>query len=295
MYFKNTTTLVMNSILMLCIGAYLSACNNNSNSPKNVDSTLAEIRNSDIKNGGDTTKKTISNFQYDSTKKYVFLTFDDGPQPGTMEVYHAIEETGVKATFFMVGLHETFAKSLTSVVDTIRSSYPNTLLANHSYTHAFNDRYFNFYHHPYLALNDFMKAEESLKATHKIMRLPGNDAWVLDSSHITAAPLVKPLCKLFDSTGAKVMGWDVEWHFKRNPHGSGQVPVQSAQAMANAIIYAMENNHGHRKNTVVMLSHDRLFHLPNYKDSLVTMIQILQKAHPEYVYETADHYPGFLK
>ncbi len=50
---------------------------------------------------------SIAPYRYNSTKKYIYLTFDDGPQPGTVSCYHLCITEGVKASFFMVGLHET--------------------------------------------------------------------------------------------------------------------------------------------------------------------------------------------
>lgn len=113
---------------------------------------------------------------YDTSKNYIYLTFDDGPQNGTMNCYHIVKALGVKATFFMVGMHAA-DKPLRAIVDTIRDGYPDILLANHSYTHA-NNRYHYFYDHPYMAEADFTKAQESLDVPYKIIRLPGNSAWV---------------------------------------------------------------------------------------------------------------------
>lgn len=231
-----------------------------------------------------------NNFPMDSTKKYVYLTFDDGPQPGTMNVYHTLQSLGVKGTFFMVGLHATYGKTMRSVVDTIRNSYPDILLANHSYTHA-NGHYMSFYHHVSDCFEDFMKAQKSLEVEKKFIRLPGNSGWVL-ATGMTAHSLVKPVCNLLDSAGYSVFGWDAEWSFKRDPSGSGSVPVQSAEKMVSEIEYALNNHHTHRKNAVVLLSHDRMFHRDNYRDSLYKFIQVLKTRHPNYVFETVENYPG---
>ncbi|HTN37916.1 MAG TPA: polysaccharide deacetylase family protein [Arachidicoccus sp.] len=229
-------------------------------------------------------------FEMDSTKKYVYLTFDDGPQPGTMNVYHTLKSLGVKGTFFMVGLHETYGKTMRSVVDTIRDSYPEILLANHSYTHA-NGHYMSFYHHKDACFEDFMKAQKSLGVVKKYIRLPGNSGWVL-SSGLTAHSLVKPVCRLLDSAGYSVFGWDAEWSFKRDPSGSGSVPVQSADKMVAMIENALNHHHTHRKNAVVLLTHDRMFHRQNYMDSLYKFIHVLKTKHPNYVFETVENYPG---
>ena len=133
-----------------------------------------------------------------------------------------------------------------------------------------------------------MRADTSLKVPAHIFRFPGNNAWVLDKGRMRGTKLVRPLMNIVDSLNGKVIGWDVEWHFKRNPNGHGSVPIQGAQLMARQIINTLEKNETYRKNSVVMLAHDRMFHLPNYKDSLVSMINILKQQHPEYVFETAE-------
>lgn len=226
----------------------------------------------------------------DSTKKYVFLTFDDGPQPGTMNVYHNLKSLGLKGTFFMVGLHATYGKAMHDAVDSIRDAYPQILLANHSYTHA-RDRYEYFYHHVQDCFNDFMQAQSSLNVQKKFIRLPGNSAWVLGTGML-AHPLVKPVCKLLDSAGYNVIGWDVEWSFKRDPSGHGSVPVQSAEAMVRMVENALNNHHTHRRNAVVLLSHDRMFNHPNYSDSLYKFMNELKTRNPNYVFETVEKYPG---
>jgi len=228
----------------------------------------------------------------DTTKKYVFLTFDDGPQGGTMNVYHNLKALGLKATFFMVGLHATYG-NMRYAVDTIRDAYPQILLANHSYTHA-RDKYIEFYHNVPSCFDDFMQAQQSLDVRKKFIRLPGNSAWVL-ATGMLAHPLVKPVCELLDSAGYSVIGWDVEWSFKRDPSGHGSVPVQTPETMVKMVEYALDNHRTHRRNAVVLLSHDRMFNRPNYSDSLYKFMHLLKTRHPDYVFETVDHYPGAKK
>lgn len=231
-----------------------------------------------------------ADFVQDTTKKYIYLTFDDGPQPGTMNVYHILKKLGVKGTFFMVGLHATYGKTMRETVDTVRDGYPDILLANHSYTHA-NGRYMSFYHHHEKCFEDFMKAQKTLGVERKYIRLPGNSGWVL-SSGIKAHDLVRPVCKLLDSAGYSVFGWDLEWSFKRDPSGSGSVPVQSADRMIRMMENALAGHHTHKRNALVLLTHDRMFHRNNYADSLYKVIYVLKTRHPEYVFETVENYPG---
>ncbi len=223
---------------------------------------------------------------YDSTRQYIYLTFDDGPQPGTLECYHTLKELGVKASFFMVGMH-VYDAFLKRIKDTINESYPAILLANHSYTHAFRDKYKTFYTHPYAALEDFKKAQDSLKVPYKIIRLPGNNCWVRNGT-IRASKLTRPVCVLLDSAGYKVMGWDVEWNFK--PEKGGAHPVQSVATMVKMIENTLQKNECYKKNNIVLLAHDRMFHTAAYTDSLHKFVASL-KQNPHYVFETIDKYP----
>lgn len=299
-----TKTLTSFSILIF------AACNSGKTEKKvgNRDTNFAAtfdslqrrpLKDTSIKGEGkvmDTTAETPKNeikeetVVVDSAKKYVFLTFDDGPQPGTMNVYHNLRALGIKGTFFMVGLHATYGKDMREAVDTIRDNYPNVQLANHSYTHA-NGRYFSFYHHVADCFADFMKAQKSLDVQEKFIRLPGNSGWVL-ATGMLAHPLVKPVCNLLDSAGYNVIGWDVEWQFKTDKVHGGSIPVETPGTMVKMVEYALNHHRTHRKNAVVLLSHDRMFHHQNYSDSLYKFMKLLKERNPNYIFETVDHYPG---
>lgn len=221
---------------------------------------------------------------YDSTKQYIYLTFDDGPQPGTLKTLEICKKLGVKATFFMVGEHAR-DKWGQDIVSQIREEYPAYLLANHSYTHASN-RYKYFYQHPDYAKADFLKAQQSLNVPYKIIRLPGNSAWVREGE-LKSSPLTKAVSKRLDTLGFNIIGWDQEWEFN---HKDAR-PIQSAERMAGEIVYAMKGGHSHKKNHVVLLSHDRMFRGAGDADSLIKMITLL-KQHKNYIFETIDNYPG---
>jgi peptidoglycan-N-acetylglucosamine deacetylase len=223
----------------------------------------------------------------DSNTQYIYMSFDDGPQPGTMNCYHVCEQLGIKATFFMVGLHAE-EKPRKKWIDSIRRQ-PLFLIANHSYTHAFKNHYQSFYGQPNLALADFMKAHDSLHVPLKIARLPGNDAWALNK-RFKGTKQVKPLLYLLDSAVQyMVLGWDVEWKFK-----AGDKPIQSAQALLLETQKAMTGKENFVKKHTVILAHDRMFRRAEDRDSLYTYLAAL-KAMPNVVFETLDNYPGVKK
>lgn len=234
------------------------------------------------------TATTIPPYHYDSTKKYIYLTFDDGPQPGTVSCYTLCRKEGVKASFFMVGLHETMKSDGKQIVNLIRSGYPRFLLANHSYTHAKN-KYQDFYHHPHQAAADFFQSQQALQVPFLIARLPGNRSWVREGE-LRASGLVYPVASLLDSAGYNVIGWDLEWDFN---HRSAR-PLETPETMARAVDSAFYKSNTHAPNHLVILTHDRMFRRPADADSLAKFIHLL-KQHPDYVFETVDHYPGLKK
>jgi len=221
---------------------------------------------------------------YDSTKQYIYLSFDDGPQHGTVACYDLCRKEGIKASFFMVGLHTTLKRDGKQIVSMIREAYPQILLANHSYTHALG-KYKAFYQHSLNAEADFLKAQDSLHVPFKILRLPGNNAWA-EGKMVRASKLVKPVTQLLDSAGYNVIGWDLEWHFGKKT----EKPVQTPLELATQVDTLLANNRTHTSHHLVILAHDRMFRDAADADSLARFIAIL-KRNPRYVFETVDHYP----
>ena len=222
--------------------------------------------------------------KFDSSKRYIYLTWDDSPQPpGTLICKDIFHKEGVKATFFSVGMHA-FDLRRKRLVEEIRNSYPEFLLANHSYTHGFKDKYKSFYGLPDSAVNDFLRNEQELKVPVKIIRLPGCNSWVLDGE-MKGQPSTKKVYEKLDALGYSVIGWDVEWRFLH-----GNVPVQSATEMAKEVNDMFNDALTVAPNGIVILAHDRMFAKPQYADSLSRFIEIL-KQDPRNVFETIDHYP----
>ncbi len=232
----------------------------------------------------DTTNKFFwKQINYDSSKQYIYLTFDDGPSNGTVSVFDLCKQLGVKASFFMVG-GQALTKNSKDIVNMVRNEYPQILLCNHSFSHA-NSKYVYFYHHPEMAAADFYKSQLSLNVPFKIVRLPGNRAWIYQNE-IKASDLVKPVCILLDNAGYNAIGWDIEWKFKhKNAH-----PIQTPEQMIAMVDSAFSRNETRTNNHIVILSHDRMFRDKNYTDSLAKFIMLL-KQNSKYIFETVDHYP----
>lgn len=214
-------------------------------------------------------------------KAHIFLTFDDGPQNGTVECLETCKKLGVKASFFIVGNHAN-NKNFIETATTIKKSYPQFLIANHSTTHA-NDKYIDFYNHPKKAAKDFYLMQQTFALPFKIVRLPGNNAWVYNHK-MKASNLVKPVCLLLKKNGYKIVGWDIECSFNHKSYN----PIQSPSHFVQQVESALDKNNLNTKNKIVILMHDRMFGRRSC-DWLFQFITIL-KRNPNYVFETIDHY-----
>jgi peptidoglycan/xylan/chitin deacetylase (PgdA/CDA1 family) len=268
----------------------LAACHSVFNKDKSVatDSAVVEKKSVMPGNGGPaTTVATETPEPRDSNLKYVYLTFDDGPDAGTLNCYDICKSKGIKATFFLIGEHAEYPRGKV-ILDTMKKDMRHFLFANHSYTHAGHNHYVNFYQHSAEALKDFLRSQDTLHISTPIARFPGNPSWVM-SDKFRSTKLTKPLAKLMDSIGYNVMGWDVEWHFNKQSK-----PVQSAEQMAREVENTFATKNSFVKNHVVLLAHDRMFRDQNFKDSLAKMITILQSK-KGYIFETADQYPLLKK
>ena len=275
----NILKMIANTGLSVLAIAAVTSCNNNGGAgAKDADSA---------KNAAVAKPRPGTPIKYDSTKRYIFLTWDDSPQPpGTVNCKNVFRAEGVKATFFSVGFNQVgpFKKRL---IDSIRNGYPEFLLANHSFSHGFNDKYSKFYApaNTDSALNDFLKNEKELGVPVKIIRLPGNNTWA-SNGKIDGQKANTELVKKLDAMGYKIVGWDLEW----GQQGKKKEPRESAEEMVKRINQKFEDGSTNQQNAIVILSHDRLFEKKQFADSLTRFIDLL-KADKRNVFETIDHYP----
>jgi len=227
--------------------------------------------------------------KYDSSKRYIFLTWDDSPQPpGTTNCKAVFHSEGVKATFFAVGFNQV-GPLKKRLIDSIRNGYPEFLLANHSFSHGFKDNYKRFYALPDSAYNDFIKNDQELQIGIKIIRLPGRNTWA-SNGEIHGQEAKNALIKKLDTLGYKIIGWDIEWSQKKGM----KAPQESAVEMVKRINQKLDDGTTNEQNSIVILSHDRLFEKKQYADSLSKFISLLKKD-PRNVFETIDHYPSVQK
>ncbi len=221
---------------------------------------------------------------YDSLAKHIYLSFDDGPLPGSGNCIDICLKAKVPVTFFEVGLHQSRSKYGQKLYRRILSNNTMFALCNHSFSHAYG-KYLDYYNNPDTALADFLHAKTVLQPTNNITRLPGNNGWSTKFIKKSSG-LVRPLVKKLDSAGFNVIGWDLQWHF--NEFGR---PIQTPAVMFALVDSLLTNNKTKTKNHLVILMHDPMFRRPADSVKLVQFITLL-KSNPAYKFEKLTSYPG---
>ncbi len=208
----------------------------------------------------------------------IYLTFDDGPLNGTTNCLKICNELGIKATFFLVGKH---AESVygKQVITLLQNNSPHILIANHSYSHA-NEKYKDFYNNPHKALADFYQAEQNLPVSYKIVRLPGYNTRMRNGI-LNSVGLVKPVSVLLIEDGFKLIGWDLEWIFKREG---------TPKKVVDEILYLLLSQKVNIPNHLVLLVHDWMFQKEEQVVLLKELILRLKK-YSNICFETVDKYP----
>lgn len=223
-------------------------------------------------------------------KRYIYLTWDDAPQRGTMSCAEVFIRHQVKATFFAVGMniHNTEGRE---ALDTIASAYPQLLLCNHGWSHGFHDHYKTYYSLPDSAIGDLMQNDSCFHFRQKIVRLPGSNSWVSNLEN-KGPQSTEPVREGLSRMGYRVIGWDVEWGLRdRNDRGRGAGPLdRGAEQLAREVERDLDQGKTNVAHSIVILSHDRFFSGAAAVDSLAQFIAILRQD-PRNVFETIDHYP----
>jgi peptidoglycan-N-acetylglucosamine deacetylase len=218
----------------------------------------------------------------DSGAKVVYLTFDDGPLPGSEAINKLSLEHKFKGSVFVVGKHTTNGKtSLRTLRDYKRNPYLD--VCNHSYTHA-NMDYKKFYADPEGAAADLRKNQEDLKLDLKIIRLPGSQLWALPTRDFNLKVQKSgPTAEILKTEGYKIYGWDVEWGQK------GTAPKETAEEIAAKIDEQFAKERTWTRNHLVVLTHDVMFSKPDGQAQLVKLVEMLRAK--KYVLENIRHYP----
>jgi len=214
--------------------------------------------------------------------KYCYLTFDDGPLPGTSEILALSRRLEIPVSMMMIGGEVDAGKRQRQMFD-IAMHDPYAFVGDHSYSHA-SGGYIRFYTNPEGVLADIKKAHESMKLTNRVVRLPGRNIWSVKGR--TKYDLVNGVAaaELLAANGFILLGWDVEW--QHDPK-TGK-PVQGAPEMLRDIELAF--HHAFTPNHVVILAHDEMFRNLSEDAELMLLMKSLKKR--GYIFRTLADYPG---
>ncbi len=223
----------------------------------------------------------------DNGKKKIYLTFDDGPNPGTRVVMNILKETGVPATFYMIGLHRYGGPDQEFLWNAVNKE-PSFEVCNHSFTHAYRNQFAKFYADVNGSVNDFVRNHDSLKFNNTICRAPGSNVWRLpgirvDHKFQNRTQVMDSLYKL----GYCFTGWDWEWNYNGRTQKARQTPDQLITEM-EGIFNSKEIRH---KNHLILLAHD-LVYADSADAAMLREFIIKLKNNPAYELKKISEYPG---
>jgi peptidoglycan-N-acetylglucosamine deacetylase len=233
----------------------------------------------------DSTTQTVQIASPVKKKKTIYLTFDDGPNKGTQKMMHIVNEEQVPVTLFIVGQHVYGSKEQTAIFDSVMNS-KYFEIANHSYTHAFENKFAKFYTLPESVIKDFIRCADSLRLTANIIRTPGRNIWRTANITSTDIKTSKPAADSLFAGGFTEVGWDLEWHY------DNQLKLQND---SDEMLQQVDSMFAHAKtktpNHLVLLAHDQVYADASDSTELHQFI-IKLKAKDEYNFEMVSKYPG---
>jgi len=219
-------------------------------------------------------------------KKKIYLTFDDGPNKGTRNVLDIVKDENIPVTFFIVGEHVFASVNQTTTWDSLRIAQ-QVEICNHSYTHAWHNKFEKFYESPDSVISDFQRAHDSLDLKNNIVRTPGRNTWRIDSLQYTDLKKSKAAVDSLQKAGFIVMGWDLEWHYDHKD----LTVKNSADELLKQIDSVFSNKKTKSPEHLVLLAHDQVYGKTKDSAELRQLIQKL-KLKDEYELSIASGYPG---
>ena len=221
-------------------------------------------------------------------KKKIYLTFDDGPNDGTMNVLNAVKEDNVPVSFFIVGKHVFDSPGQSATWQQLQADSVLEI-CNHSYSHALN-HYKRYYSHPGAVVKDIELNNEKLGLHTNVVRMPGRNAWRIGTINLTDIKESKAAIDSVHQAGFVIMGWDLEWIFDPKTLTLVTDTALLLRQIQNKLATGNTRTPGH----LVLLAHDQAFN----SDSAVVKLHFLfrhLKDNPEYELVLAKSYPGITK
>lgn len=167
-------------------------------------------------------------------KKTVYLTFDDGPSKLTGEVLDILQDSHIKATFFVLGEHVTRYPELIT-----RLHEEGHAIGNHTYNHNYDELYKGF--SPFW--NQIKQTEAEIQriigVRTSLVRAPGGTAGHFDNTYFS----------LMKQAGYQVIDWNVDsGDSRRRNVPARDIIRQATENMTNdQIIVLMHDGGGHEE------------------------------------------------
>lgn len=261
--------------------------------PNNTTDTIRNLSNTEVptdstqnrdlnitENPVDSTEIVQNPIEEPEEKKYLYITFDDGPNEGTDYLVNTLRRHEIPTTMFYIGRNVKNNEAKTRELE----QDPLFQIANHSHNHAWG-RYKRFYSHPQGVLDDFNRAKEVMPYA-TISRTPGRNMWRVGDIRITDLKPSAAAANLLAKHGYQLVGWDVEWK-----HSKTTGVRQTAQEMMNEIDYFFNKKISRTKNHVIFLSHDQYFTTPFAKKELEKFLTMI-KNRDDIVLKKINEYPA---
>jgi len=222
------------------------------------------------------------------TSKKIYITFDDGPNNGTRNVWKAVREDSIPVSFFIVGRHVFDSPKQTATWHLLKAD-SMIQLCNHGYSHAQN-RYTRYYRNPDAVRKDFERNKEKLGFGNTVARMPGRNAWRIDSVSLTDLKGSIAAIDAVYEAGFSVIGWDLEWMVD---HKTLSLTTNAGQ-LFRQVAYLLAADKTTTPGHLVLLLHDQAFQTRASIEKLHTFFRLL-KNDPGYELALAADYPGVKK
>lgn len=216
---------------------------------------------------------------------HVYLSFDDGPLPGSEHIDSLVLAEQVPVSVFLVGHNISYNPRL-DVYYKLYEANPFIHIYNHSFSHAAG-HYRYYYNHPQNVLADIDLNQQYLQLHNKIVRLPGRNIWRIGTRSRNDTAGGEQAADLLLQQGYRLFGWDLEW--QHNPVSG--VPLQSVATMEREIMSRLASGNTFTKNHIIILLHDEMFRRPWEEDQLKALIDTLHKQ-PMIVFNDLGTYPA---
>ena len=171
----------------------------------------------------------------DTSAPIVYLTFDDGPSLNTIKILDILKENDIKATFFVVGNENEYAKDIyRRIVD------EGHTLGNHTYDHTYKKIYTTSegFWQSFDKLDHFLMDLIGVKTT--VMRFPGGSNNTVSNKY--NYNIMNTLVKQANERGQVYFDWNVS-------SLDAVKAVQNTDVIINAVLKQTKE---HKKSIVLM-------------------------------------------